>query len=135
MAPTGRVESGAVRAYYFGCWLHPGHFFFEPGMKRAPREVARSRHSSDRDQPQIVPWGYGVDGQLCPRRGRQGEALVHHRDGWTALAFWDRSVDDRGGSNSVFLFEATLDFPAALAKARETFPEVFARFDFDVVPA
>lgn len=65
----------------------------------------------------------------------QGKALVHHRDGWTALAFWDRTGDSRGNSCSVFVLEGDLDFDQALAAAGKLFPEVFERIDFEVVPA
>jgi hypothetical protein len=65
-----------------------------------------------------------------------GEALLHHRERagvtWTALAFWDRSVDDRYGSNSVFILRGALSFEEAVTLAREQFPEVWARFSFTV---
>jgi hypothetical protein len=129
------------RAYYFGCWQRSGHYFFLPGMKSPWRER--------RETPEeIVPWGFDVDSRLAPladgstkEKGRyrysageapNGVALLHHRDGWTALSFWDNSVDSRGNSSSTFIFEDTLDFDEALVRARELFPQVFERFDFEV---
>lgn len=125
------MTTAGMSAYYFGCWQQVGHAFFAPGMLTvSPRDVA-------------IPWdSYGIDGKLCPPgRGRgaanqqEGVAALHHKDGWTALAFWDRTVDTRGGSNSAFLLEGEHDYTAALALARETFPEVFARLRFEIVEA
>ncbi len=50
-----------------------------------------------------------------------------HVQGWTALAFWDRSSDRRGGSNSAILAAGTLDFEAMVAIAADNFPSVWAR--------
>jgi hypothetical protein len=120
------------RAYYFGCWRDVGHYFFGPHMARLGR---------DERAESIVPWGYGVE-KLANKWSRrhidpetEGLALLHHLDGWTALAFPDFSVDSRGGSKSVFVFEAILDYDAALARARELFPEVFERYSFEIVQA
>lgn len=65
----------------------------------------------------------------------EGRALLHHRDGWTAVAFWDRTGDSRPGSNTAFLLDEVLDFDAAVDAARQAYPHVFARFTFEVVPA
>ncbi len=123
-----------MSAFYFGCargvWGHreAGHYFYAPGGRSA------------REAEAVNPWGH-VDGKLAPREyeGRsapecpQGVAALHHKDGWTALAFWDRTGDSRGNSNSTFLFDATLTFEEALAAARENFPALFERFTFDIV--
>lgn len=84
-----------------------------------------------------VPWK-DLDGGLVPRlqSGRQveGIAQLHHKDGWTALAFWDRTGDSRGNSNSVFVLEGIWTFDQALARAKELFPASFERFDFEIRP-
>lgn len=111
--------------YYFGC-RRPGtlgHYWFDRhGERLAPKPHGTS--------PRGVPWAY-VDGKLNPSH-RQGDAAIHHKDGWTALAFEDHSVDVRPGSNSVFVFEELLTFDAAVEKARRCFPWVWARFSFEV---
>lgn len=122
-----------LRIFYFGCWGGTGHFLWT----RDALSAERVRH----------PWGVGrrgLDGALAPgfrdpRRGEvapedqhQGAAALVHRDGWTALAFWDRSVDHRAGSNSVFLAPGTLTADEMIKLARETFPSVWARFMFPV---
>lgn len=40
----------------------------------------------------------------------QGAACLRRRDGWTALAWWDRTGDRRGGSNTVLVARARLSF-------------------------
>lgn len=128
-----------IRAYYFGCargingHRAAGHFFNAPG--HIGRVTAREAQA-------VVPWER-VDGALAPRKGTgryaeecaQGVAALHHLDGWTALAFWDRTGDSRGASNSVFFFEGDWDFDHTLKLAREHFPEVLNRLTFPIVEA
>lgn len=119
------------RTFYFGCWGRVGHSLHTPDGK--------SLSYSHRLPPDQTPWDDVLDGGLPPRPGRHmeapnGHAALHHKDGWTALAFWDNSVDTRGGSHSTFLFEGIYDFDAALALARQQFPTIFARYPFEVVP-
>lgn len=121
-----------MKVLYFGCWGRVGHHLWTP-----QREMLRyhDRLPSDR-----TPWDGQLDGGLPPRpdgphsEAPNGQAALHQKDGWTALAFWDNSVDTRGNSHSTFLFEGTCDFDAALASAREQFPTIFARYKFDVGP-
>lgn len=113
-----QLERGS-RAYYFGCWRSAGHYFWTPGpssvRERYQETVAR------------LPWDK-VDGKLHPS-GVQSEAALHHAGGWTALAMADRTVDSRGGSNSVFFFQDVLTFDQALAEARRLFGVVVARIE------
>jgi hypothetical protein len=117
-------------AVYFGCWRQSGHYFWRRASDGAMRNAW--------DAKDIVPWGHHVDGGLFPRGSEprsQGDAHVFHKDGWTALAFPDNTVDRRPGSWSVFCLPATYDGPEALEIARDAFPEVFDRYTFDIVPA
>lgn len=107
------------KVFYFGCWDDTGHRFY------APRGACVKGI--------VGPWGYEVDGKLCPPGPqKQGVAALHHKDGWTALAFWDRSVDSRPGSCSVFLTEEELRYGPMIVRAVDQFPEVFGRFSFMV---
>lgn len=109
---------------YYGCHEHPGHYMFVPGMRNDYKFLYNN------------PWGVQVDTGLCPGGLEiEGNALLHHKDGWTALAFWDRSVDKRGKSNSVFLAEGTFDFERMIDLAKEFFPEVMERIKFPIVEA
>ena len=113
--------------YYFGCVEQTGHFLFD-------RRFQKPRHD-------VSPWRErDIDAQMPPygrlatmQRQVEGRARMHYRNNWTALAFWDRSVDDRYSSNSAFLIEGTHGFDEALRLARQAFPAIFERFKFEIV--
>jgi len=109
--------------FYFGCWNGlRGHYLH----KARGFEVSIER----------TPWGRSIDGMLAPAGPRvQGLATLAHKGGWTALAFWDNTVDQRPGSNSAFLVEGIKTFDEMVAMAKETFPEVWGRFPFKIQPA
>jgi hypothetical protein len=81
------------------------------------------------------PWGLLIDSGLCSIccNNEQGKCTLNKKDGWTCIAFWDRSVDTRQGSNSAFLAEGDYDFPIMLGLFKEKFPEVVSRFKFELV--
>ncbi len=120
--------------YYFGCVGSPGHYWRDPTDSRRQssieKRVGRSIHPR-------------IDGGFCPgsvpgdpwKRTRsevEGEAAVHHVDGWTILAFWDRSVDKRGACNSNFVALGEHDFAAMCEIAQRVFPRVWNRYQFAV---
>lgn len=124
-----------VECFYFGCMERAGHFMHG-------RDSGRARAV----EPVLVKVFGGIDTKLCwnsPRSrlhdydpGRdetEGRAFVTHRDGWTALAFWDRSVDKRGGCNSAFFVKGTLTFAQIVRVARHHWPKIWSRFTFPVV--
>jgi hypothetical protein len=122
------------RHMYWGCLNNrSGHCL----IGTADYRVSYHRHPA--------PWK-AFDGTLCVGVGHvsrpeftdrekqiEGAALLHHLDDWTALAFWDRSIDSRYGSNSAFLLEGRFTFDEACRVAREAFPRVWARYKFEVV--
>jgi hypothetical protein len=136
MEPFTNEQLKAVKMYYFGCVERAGHFMFDISLHQA------WRHSD-------CPWNPDkgeVDGKLQPhlpdcnkrvycRCGSlpQGQALVHHKEGWTALSFWDRSVDSRGGCNSNFFANGTFDFDTMVMLAKHFFPTIWNRYMFEVV--
>jgi hypothetical protein len=115
--------------YYFGCIGDVGHYLHNQyGSKLYRKE-------------NISPWqDWELDSKLCPgyigpyQSGPQiqGQANLTHKDGWTALSFWDRSVDGSGGSNSSFLVSKTLDFQEAIKLFKEVYPQIWSRFGFEV---
>lgn len=109
-----------------GTWGQPGHYWWTP--QREQHYFGRS----DRTPP--GPWGELDRGGLYPSE-REGEARLHHKDGWTVLCFANRMDDPRPGSHAAFLFHEHLDFEGAVAAMREHFPDVVRRFDFEVVNA
>ena len=138
------LYANRFRAFYFGCWREPGSYFWHRASDGTPvrvydngeserRLLGGYPHASDHGNGEI-PWGYGLDGGLLKGRSlRQGEAVVEQRGGWTAISFWDRSVDSRPDSSSTFVFDALLMPGEALAAARKAFTPIFDRFDFEVV--
>lgn len=127
------------RMFYFGPWDNAGHYFFdERGM------------SVNEDKIVGFPFGhYGdkvmVDGRLqpgCPdpndrlqRKTRpeiEGEALLHHIQSWTALCFWDRSVDKRWACNSNYFAEGIFSFEEMVAMAKERFAHRWDKMQFTV---
>ena len=94
-------------------------------------------------QPLRFVAGRGLDGPYlptCPRRCRaycadtdkcqpQGLARLSGEPGRTVLDFWDRTVDSRGGSHSLFILPPGLDFAEAVRVARLHFPDIWARLD------
>ncbi len=113
--------------YYFGCWSanHKGHYLHLPGHVFTGRECWN-------DLPRA--WQHELDGHLCPRGPQQieGLAALHHLDGWTAFAFWDRSADQRPNSNSVFLAFGNFDFQAMRRLFAQQFPNITERFTFEL---
>ncbi len=111
---------------YFGCGSddYPGHHVFRPGMKHA-------RYGAHQEWLRLndgcFPPGY-EDG--AEPEGRS--VIIYPRGEFTLLAFWDRSVDKRHGSHSVFLFPGLLTWNLAISEARKQFPEVMKRLTFDV---
>jgi len=125
---------------YFGPWEHPGHYFYE-----------ENGYTAREDRIPEFPFGhYGekvpVDGCLQPgcRKDRdghwthsgtpevEGEALIHHIAGWTALSFWDRSVDTRFACNSTYFAEGDFTFAEMVAMAKARFAKRWNRMKFEV---
>lgn len=116
-------------AYYFGCYDLAGHYLYAAQNFKGEPAATRMRYFENQ------PWGKEVDGGLCPKFKNQneGEALIHHKDGWTALAFWDRSGNQRLNSNSVFMQKGTHDFAGMVEFAQKAFPFVWMRFRFQII--
>jgi len=124
------------RMFYFGPWGEPGHYLFNEHRIWSHREE------------DILPWNGKIDGCLQPgcrleKDGRwehddadqvEGRALLHHKDGWTALSFWDRSVDTRFASNSTYFAEGIFTFEQMVEMAKTRFVDRWNRMKFEVVP-
>jgi hypothetical protein len=118
--------------YFWGCVQSVGHYLW--GFKGG--RLANVRHDGR------VPWKL-VDGVLCPGadhngyaesyRQVEGQAKLHHRDGWTALAWWDRSVDRRGGANAALFARGVLPAQEVVRLGRDRFQFVMQRFDYPII--
>lgn len=96
------------RVYYFGCVGEAGHYMHtpEPGL------------SHSWDFMYSNPWGLSLD---------DGFKGLQYKDGWTALAMHDYTVDSRSGSNSVFIAEGNLSEAEMVKLAYEFFPTIAKR--------
>jgi hypothetical protein len=100
-----------MKVYYFGCFDDVGHHLHD----------SDGCTISDRN---ATPWSWPeVDGSLAPEGEQfQSLALLHKKEGWTAIAFWDRTLDTRGNSNSAFFAEGDFTFEEMLELAKKYFP-------------
>lgn len=108
------------KVYFYGCMQGVnGH-----------NEAGHYWRSSDGSEPPRVtnPWGRYPDGTLCPENGQaQGAAVLHQKNGWTAISFWDRTGDSRGNSNSNFFVEGTYSFDEMCKLAQDAYPALWKR--------
>ena len=114
--------SATDKMIYFGPWDRPGHYF-----RSEDGRSSLDRHSN--------PWGYNLDGRLQPQgeyQHKDGAAYLHHKDGWTALAFWDTSVDERTASVSVYLLPGTHTFDEMVEQAKARFRSRWNKMKFQV---
>lgn len=121
-----------MTAYFFGCHTgRVGHYLWRVRAGRYEMTTHKG----------LLPW-QNIDGALClgadhngyaePYRQVEGAAKLHHLDGWTALAWWDRSVDNRNGSNAALFAPGTLDVEQVLSAGRTHFPSFMSRMTYRI---
>ena len=123
---------------YFGPLKESGHFlFYDTGARVYSFERAKLG----------CPWtDMELDGRLQPgapeppdrlqrptRRMREGEAVVHHKAGWTALSIWDFAVDTRPGCSSTYLAAGTFSFDEMVKLAQSRFAERWSKMRVPVM--
>jgi len=117
--------------FYFGPWDQAGHH-----MRSADRPTDRSMELEERraesNFTRTNPWGCHVDGQLCSKNTTEGLALIYHKGGWTAMSFWDYTIDTRPGSHSTYLAEGTFTFEEMVEMAKSRFAERWSKMAFKV---
>lgn len=95
-----------------------GHFWWVGQVRRG------------RLQDDDVPWpAWEADGELQPRDPTQPQGLckLHERDGWTCIAWWDRTRDTRPSSCSVFAAKGRHTFEEMCELLRQFYPNVAER--------
>lgn len=105
-----------MTVWYFGCATGVlGHYLI--------REGEHTEHGV------AGPFGpVTIDGLLAPRGPEtQGAAALYHRAGHTCLAWWDRTGDRRGGSNSALIVDRVCSAEDVLAEGARAFPGVMQR--------
>ncbi|WP_437477414.1 hypothetical protein WME75_28250 [Sorangium sp. So ce1014] len=60
---------------------------------------------------------------------------LHHRDGWTAISFWDRSGDERYGSSSTLIASGTHTAREMVELFEQSFPAIWERITRRFQPA
>src|SRR4051812_43443145 len=112
------------RVYYFGCGEGYGHFWFLPRGERT-----RGWQSSSAVADAMRTVFPRIDGIFTPNDCPEveGEAKLTYVNGWTVLAWWDRSVDHRGKANSALVCHLPRDFDQMVALLAILFPEVSRR--------
>lgn len=97
--------------FFFGCLHDLGHYFHYLDGRRELRIDG-------------LPWpSHSVDGGFQPpATDEEGQALRHVKDGWTVVAYWDRSVDKRPGSCSALIVHGVMTTPEAVELVGNAFP-------------
>lgn len=115
---------GDFDVLFFGCGPREAGHYWWPSWPRAERRAA------------LPAWllEENVDCGLLPDGAQvEGVVRVHRREGWSAFAWWDRSGDKRGNSNSVLAVkDEAITFEEALRLGRERFPWAFERIVFEL---
>lgn len=114
--------------FYFGCYEDKGHYLYR----------TKGQPVNNWNMPLDFPVApNSLDGGFLPPKRPQVQGKAEHilLRNWTIVTFWDRSLDKRQNSSSSFVLRGTLTFEWAVKLAREAFPELFERFDFEIVRA
>lgn len=109
--------------FYYGCHRDLGHYMWHENGEEVPWRRATL----------LQPWAERIDGGLCPGSVVNGVARFTQEHGWSALSWWDNSIDSRPGSHSTFIVQGVHTAAVILRMARERFPWVFSRFSYAVV--
>lgn len=106
----------AVTCWFFGFADEGGHLLHQEDRMGHPRRVG------------ALDWKT-LDGAYAPPKvgERQGAAALVHLDGYTVLAWWDRTGDRRFGSNSALIVDRECTLAEMLAEGARAFPAVMAR--------
>jgi hypothetical protein len=115
-----------MKVHYFGCGREIGHYWHVAGVgKRLKLD------GLDSIDAKYAPRIKTSSGDLT--EAPQGHASLTFVNGWTILAYWDRSMDKRPMSNSAFAAKGEFTFEELLSAAREQWPWVFSRQVFDII--
>ncbi len=111
--------------YYFGCVGNVGHYLWDQNYCNPKMDSL----------PDDFPTLGKLDGNFITSidsKQTQGEVTYLWYNHYTIIAFWDRSIDSRLGSNSCFVLEGDLGYDEAIKLAKEAYPNIWKRFKFNV---
>jgi hypothetical protein len=121
------AEVATVECYFFGCWDAVGHHYYDHWGRRNDKTMPAGL------RPEQLDCGYApgaIQKKSQFERSRpevEGEAALHHIEGWTVLSYWDRSVDARPSSNSSFVAKGTHSFAIMRAIALAQYAQIWKR--------
>lgn len=121
-------EIETIEMYYFGCWGQAGHYWRSPNGHATERAIEARipealRHG--RIDGNFCPGYIGPYKRTCPEV--EGEAAIHLIEGWTALAWWDRSVDRRPACNSAVVVRGDHSYTMVLEIVKAQMPDLLKR--------
>ncbi len=129
-----------ITVLYHGCWGGIGHYLFDKNRNLLRNPAFRAWEDRAGSPSKFIDNGLSW---ACKRKlpgippETEGVAKVTHliANGfdWTVLGFWDRSVDSRYNSWSMFIATGTYDFDRMVELAKQNFPQVWARYKFNVI--
>lgn len=129
-----------MKVFYFGCIDKAGHYLWT-------KFRVRLFSWTDAEQESLgIPWVAMAGAQpnrWCISENQllgnhlksyiQGRVIFQQKDGWTSIAWYDWSVDQRPNCMSAFLIDKLVNVEEALVLAAERFPEVMDRFDYALI--
>lgn len=104
---------------YFGCYGRVGHYLIDEKGSRPNLHYAKVKFFENKD------------GKLCHADTTPNIVKLTRLSnvGYSAIAFWDYSIDSRGGSNSIFYAPSTtLSAETIWTEATMRFPFITKRF-------
>jgi len=108
-----------MNVLFFGCEGQCGHFLRD-------KLDGQRRYGS-------TPWKNDLDTGLLQEPEEEGQVFFHQKDGWTAIAWWDRSgPDKRPGCNTAFLVAELVPAEVLLAEAKIQWSGIFSRAHFQI---
>lgn len=104
--------------FYFGCKSpqYSGHYLFDHSGRQFPYSQR--------------PFSFGIDGTILKEQNIPdvpGNACYTQKEGYSIVAFWDRSCDSRSGSNSAFIIYGDFTAQEVINEAKCHFSGVFSR--------
>lgn len=120
--------------YYYGVWPggSSGHFLHDTRGQTNPERTVGRELREHGDSRWLYPWpcGYAEGARRYARIAKSEGKLWSWRAGpFTLLGCWDSSGDPRARCCSTFVARAHLPPDELLSRAREAFPDVFARIE------
>jgi len=126
---------------YHGCWAGVGHHLHTVDGYYPKHPAFRAWDMRANSPSHFISNGLSW---TCKRKlpgvalEAEGVARVTHvtctfGKTWTVLGFWDRSVDKRYNSWSMFIATGTHDFDTMVQLAKRDFPHIWERYTFEVV--